>query len=127
MASLKLSDLVLTGSNDGAVRFWKAQADTRCLEEVFTWDVGPGFVNSIAVNSQMVVLGMGNEHRLGRWWRLKGARNRIVVARLPEGVSTEGGKVVEEEEESSTEDGEGSLNNSGSEGEDDGSDEASEN
>ena len=40
-----------------------------------------GFVNSLSVgcSGQLLVAGVGQEHRLGRWWREAGVKNRIHV------------------------------------------------
>lgn len=83
MASLKVSDLLATGSHDGYLRFWKADADERTLTAVAQWKTNECFINSIAMSSRLVVIGTGSEHRLGRWWRVKGAKNRVEVFRLP--------------------------------------------
>jgi len=44
-----------------------------------------GFVNSLkfSSNGQLLVAGVGQEHKLGRWWSIKPARNSIVVIKLP--------------------------------------------
>jgi ribosomal RNA-processing protein 9 len=43
-----------------------------------------GFVNSICFtpDGSHVIVGVGQEHRLGRWWRIKEARNSILVIPL---------------------------------------------
>ena len=87
MASLKISDLLVTGSHDGYVRFWKADTEERSLEAVAQWRTNECFINAIAVSSRLVVLGTGSEHRLGRWWRLKGAKNRVEIFKLPDSVA----------------------------------------
>jgi ribosomal RNA-processing protein 9 len=108
MASLKISDLFATGSSSGDLHFWTATGEKNSLERVNQWRIGPGFINGIALSSRFVVLGVGSEHRLGRWERIKSVKNRIEVIRLPEELS--GGAVrdsgvhseEEEEEESSS-------------------------
>uniref|UniRef100_A0A3B4B204 U3 small nucleolar RNA-interacting protein 2 n=1 Tax=Periophthalmus magnuspinnatus TaxID=409849 RepID=A0A3B4B204_9GOBI len=44
----------------------------------------PGFVNSLKFSSsgQFLVAGVGQEHRLGRWWRLKESKNGIYIIPL---------------------------------------------
>ena len=44
-----------------------------------------GFVNGLAVSStgKFFVAAVGQEHRLGRWESLKGARNEVCVVPLP--------------------------------------------
>ncbi|KAI8504098.1 pre-rRNA processing protein [Branchiostoma belcheri] len=43
-----------------------------------------GFVNGLKFSSDgsLLVAAVGQEHRLGRWWRLKPARNSLVIIRL---------------------------------------------
>ena len=43
-----------------------------------------GFVNSVRFSSDglQLVAAVGQEHRLGRWWRLKQARNSLAVVKL---------------------------------------------
>jgi ribosomal RNA-processing protein 9 len=107
MASLKISDLFATGSSSGDLNFWTATGEKNSLERVNQWRIGPGFINGIALSSRFVVLGVGSEHRLGRWERIKSVKNRIEVIRLPEelsgGAVRDSGVHSEEEEESSSE------------------------
>jgi len=83
-ASIKMSDLAASGSHDGFVRLWNAKvaADARSLEQVYQLPVN-GFVNALAISSNLLVAGTGQEHRLGRWWHSQGNFNRVVVWRLP--------------------------------------------
>lgn len=43
-----------------------------------------GFVNSMAFtpDGNNLVVGVGQEHKMGRWWRIPEAKNRIVVIPL---------------------------------------------
>ena len=43
-----------------------------------------GFVNSLAFSSdgKLLIAGLGQEHRLGRWWRDATAKNEIIVIPL---------------------------------------------
>ncbi|CAM9182271.1 unnamed protein product [Ascophyllum nodosum] len=81
---LKQSDLVISGSNDGLVRLWRAGLEERSLQQVASVDL-KGFVNGLAVSStgKFFVAAVGQEHRLGRWESLKGARNEVCVVPLP--------------------------------------------
>ncbi|CAN0551557.1 unnamed protein product, partial [Ectocarpus sp. 8 AP-2014] len=47
---LKQSDLVVSGSNDGSVRLWRADVEARSLEQVASVPL-EGFVNGLAVSS----------------------------------------------------------------------------
>ena len=44
-----------------------------------------GFVNGLAVapSGKFVACAVGQEHRLGRWFRVKDARNSLVIVPLP--------------------------------------------
>lgn len=83
LAALKMSDFVASGSHDGSVRLWEASNEAGKLREVAALQV-EGFVNSLAVTGRLLVAGTGSEHRLGRWWRLPGNKNKVVLARMPD-------------------------------------------
>jgi len=87
ISSLRMSDLALTGSNDGFLRLWRVHTgrtlEERGLHELCKVPV-VGYVNSIVVSpkAEFCVLAAGQEHRLGRWDRVPGAKNRLVVVKL---------------------------------------------
>ncbi|WAR26070.1 U3IP2-like protein [Mya arenaria] len=83
VAALHNTDLVASGSKDGCVRLWKCMNDCRKLEPVMAIPV-VGFVNSLhfSTDGQYLVAGVGQEHRLGRWWSNKAAKNSILVIPL---------------------------------------------
>lgn len=87
MSSLKISDLFATGSSDGYLNFWTGRDEKDSLSLVKKWHIGPGFINGIALSSKFVILGIGSEHRLGRWERIKSVRNRVEIIKLPEEIS----------------------------------------
>lgn len=74
---------MFSGSCDGYIRLWKCANNFRKLEEIQKIPVS-GFVNSLAFtpDGNYLVAGVGQEHRLGRWWRLKEAKNSVVVIPL---------------------------------------------
>ena len=45
-----------------------------------------GFVNSLAISPSggWIVAGAGQEHRLGRWWSGKSAKNKLVLIKVPD-------------------------------------------
>lgn len=87
VAAVRMSDLALSGSNDGYLRLWKARTgvtlDERGLDPLGQIPVD-GFINSIAVGpkAKFCVLAVGQEHRMGRWDRVPGAKNRLAVVKL---------------------------------------------
>ncbi|XP_074861334.1 U3 small nucleolar RNA-interacting protein 2 isoform X2 [Carettochelys insculpta] len=83
VAALLNSDVVATGSHSGSMRLWKCGEGFRRLEPLFDIPL-VGFVNSLKFSSagDFLVAGIGQEHRLGRWWRIKEAKNSICIIPL---------------------------------------------
>ena len=96
LATQHNTDLIVSGSHDGFVRIWKAEAKQRSLVQVAQVslnevskgcdqeDDSEAFVNSIAIHpsGKALIVGLGQEHRLGRWWRHKSAKNGIAIVSL---------------------------------------------
>lgn len=112
LASLRYSDIIASGSWDGDVRLWKLDAKLKSFSLVGTIPA-PGVVNSLQlitpprgtieaaswtgadgkkngrrpkVDPIMLVAGMGQEHRFGRWLSVKGdgaVNGALVVALSP--------------------------------------------
>lgn len=80
------------GSCDGSLKVWKLGDNYRDLSLVFDIKI-TGFINSLAFTSDgtKLVAAVGQEHRMGRWWRIKEAKNSIVVVpllkHLPNGIN----------------------------------------
>lgn len=85
VATLQNTDLVITGSRDGWLRVWSVGENFRSIKEVHKIQLA-GFINSLDISpcGGWVVAGLGQEHRLGRWWRDKAARNKLAVIRVPQ-------------------------------------------
>lgn len=81
LSTVKMSDLAVTGSSDGCIRVWKVNTEKREIKQTVTLPC-EGFVNALVVTPNLIIAGTGREHRLGRWWNLKGNKNKIVVFRL---------------------------------------------
>lgn len=83
VAALLSSDLVASGSHDGCVRLWRCGVGFSTLSPLMALPAA-GFVNSLGFSSDgdLLVVGLGQEHRLGRWWRTKEARNQVLVLPL---------------------------------------------
>lgn len=65
------------------IRVWKLGDNYRDLVLLFAVPV-KGFVNGLAFSNDgtKLIAAVGQEHRLGRWWRIKEAKNSIVVIPL---------------------------------------------
>uniref|UniRef100_A0A3Q4BJN7 U3 small nucleolar RNA-interacting protein 2 n=1 Tax=Mola mola TaxID=94237 RepID=A0A3Q4BJN7_MOLML len=83
VAALQNSDTVASGSQNSQVQLWKCAENYRGLTPLFSVPVS-GFINSLKFSSsgQFLVAGVGQEHRLGRWWRIKEAKNGIYIIPL---------------------------------------------
>lgn len=77
------SDLIVSGSCDGSLRFWKCEENFRNIKPLFSVPVS-GFVNSMTFSKEenLLVIGVGQEHRLGRWYRQNKAKNSIMCIQL---------------------------------------------
>ena len=83
LASFTNTDLVASGSSDGYIRFWKCGERFKTLTEAFTAPC-PGWVNCLdfSASGRFLVVGVGKEHRLGRWFVDKNVKNSIVIVPL---------------------------------------------
>lgn len=83
VAALLNTDLVATGSHSSCVRLWQCGEGFRRLDHLCDIPL-VGFINSLKFSSagDFLVAGVGQEHRLGRWWRIKEARNSVCIIRL---------------------------------------------
>ena len=83
LAVLPCSDLIATGSHDGFVKLWKIDAKSKKIEPVKEIPI-QGFVNDLKFSSdgQFLIACLGQEHRLGRWWRIKEAKNQLMYISL---------------------------------------------
>lgn len=77
------SDLIVSGSCDGYLRFWKCGENFRNVFPLFSVPL-VGFINAIkfSKDEKFLVVAVGKEHRLGRWYTEKDAKNSVVVLRL---------------------------------------------
>ena len=84
IAAVRNSDLIASGSCDGYVRLWSYKPANHKLSPVYSVPV-PGFINglSFAQRGNIAVAAIGQEHRLGRWWRTTSIRNGLATIRLP--------------------------------------------
>ncbi|KAG8230494.1 hypothetical protein J437_LFUL013536 [Ladona fulva] len=83
IGALVNTDLIVSGSSDNAVKLWKCDVSSKCLTKVLEIPVA-GFANAIQFtrNGDFLLVGVGQEHRLGRWSRLPEAKNGIFLIPL---------------------------------------------
>lgn len=80
IACISNTEIFASGSNDGKVRFWNCADNYRNFTEFLSIPV-KGFINSMVFSpdNNYLVLGVGQEHKLGRWSKVKEAKNSVVV------------------------------------------------
>ena len=98
-ACLPYTNVLATGSYNDSIRLWDVnpmnrEKDSELIKRVNAIEVvrnridsmieQNGFVNSLsfAPSGRFMVAGIGQEHRMGRWWRLKGVHNGIYIQNL---------------------------------------------
>ncbi|XP_078048603.1 U3 small nuclear riboprotein factor 55K [Augochlora pura] len=83
IATLLNTDLVASGSRDGSIKLWQCSDSFRSLKPLFEIQL-TGFINSLyfTPDGTELIAGVGQEHRLGRWWRIPEAKNSIVIIPL---------------------------------------------
>ena len=88
LAACPNTDLVASGSGDGQINLYRASPEAQEAAERFKpiGNIGnvEGYVNALCFNEDATILvaGVGQEPRLGRWDRNKEARNALFVQRL---------------------------------------------
>ena len=98
------SDVAVTGSWDGVVRFWGVGTEEGkkkpTLECINSFEV-EGYVNGLALDEEgrFVVCALGREHRLGRWDVLRKCKERLGVIKLSSSGAEKDDDDDEEEEE----------------------------
>lgn len=77
------TDLIASGSCDGFLRIWKLEQNFTKINELFKISV-VGFINDLHFieGGSKIVACVGQEHRLGRWWTRKDAKNCLLVIPL---------------------------------------------
>ncbi|KAG8200444.1 hypothetical protein JTE90_000526 [Oedothorax gibbosus] len=80
LCSLQNTDLLASGSKDGFIRLWRRDDDSHTLVPISRIPVS-GFVNTMQFtpSGSYLIAGVGQEHKLGRWWKIKESKNSIVL------------------------------------------------
>ena len=84
-ATIQDSDIAISGAGDGTLKLWECKEGGE-VNAVTDINLGDGFINGAAVckNRNVIVAAVGQEHRRGRWSRLKKARNSLAIVKLPQ-------------------------------------------
>jgi ribosomal RNA-processing protein 9 len=102
VATLQGSDVAASGSNNGFLRFWKARTGKTLKER----GLDPlcqiplhGYINGIAFGpkAKFCVAAIGQEHKFGRFARVKGAKNRFAIIKLQSAEQEDVDEQAEEE------------------------------
>lgn len=85
ISAFRNTDVAVSGGGDGYLRFFKCEHVPK-LRDIGSLNLGPGFVNGIAVDHHhgVIAAAVGSEHRLGRWSRIRGAKNTIQFMSVPD-------------------------------------------
>lgn len=103
LAAVPYSNMFASGSCDGNIKLWKVADNMKSFSPVTIIPM-EGFINSIRFvltpNAKMqeskdpelllrkdnelihMVVGVGQEHKYGRWWNLKGIKNKVCIIDL---------------------------------------------
>lgn len=83
VAALPNTDLIASGASDGYIRLWRCGDGFRSLEPCFSIPM-PGVINGLAFShsGKHLVAAVAQEHRFGRWWKVKGVKNGVAVVSL---------------------------------------------
>lgn len=83
VGALANSDLVVSGSSDGTLKFWRCTNNFKSLLPLFNIPV-KGFINGLVFTNDgsKLIVAIGNEHRFGRWHNVTGVKNSLLVIKL---------------------------------------------
>lgn len=87
LAALPYGDVAASGSTDGGIRVWRVQERDRKMSLLWAIPGIAGFVNALAFDAagRSLLAAVAQEHRFGRWSRIRQARNGVrVIALLPQ-------------------------------------------
>lgn len=83
VGALENSDLVVSGSCDGTLKFWRCTNNFKSLLPLFNISV-KGFINGLVFTNDgsRLIVAVGNEHRFGRWQNVTGVKNSLHIVKL---------------------------------------------
>jgi ribosomal RNA-processing protein 9 len=82
--SYRLTDLLISGSDDGIIRLWRVDTDNYQNMELVHSIPMEGSLNGIVLDEggTMMAVAVGRDHRLGRWNVNRNAKDRIALITL---------------------------------------------
>lgn len=83
LATILNSDIFASGSYDNNIRLWKVTDQYRKILPLFSIEIN-GFVNGIhfTTDGRQLYASVGQEHKAGRWFKLKSAKNGLLIVNL---------------------------------------------
>ncbi|EGC38729.1 hypothetical protein DICPUDRAFT_93771 [Dictyostelium purpureum] len=89
VAAIPNSDIVASGSSDGVLRLWAIMGGEK-LREINTIEVD-GFINDMKFSRDcsFILAAIAQEHKLGRWKRVKTAKNSLLLIDLTSNIEEE--------------------------------------
>jgi|UniRef100_A0A2S2Q6W7 ribosomal RNA-processing protein 9 len=83
VGALANSDLIVSGSCDGTLKFWRCTNNFKSLLPLFNVSV-KGFINGLVFTNDgsRLIVAVGNEHRFGRWQNVTGVKNSLHIMKL---------------------------------------------
>lgn len=83
VGALANSDLVVSGSYNGTLKFWRGTNNFKSLLPLFDVPM-KGFINGLVFTNDgsKLIVAIGNEHRFGRWHSVTGVKNSLHVIKL---------------------------------------------
>ena len=91
VAGVRNTDLVLSGSSDGKIKFWRVgrpsgdnvHRKVKMVVDELDMSVSvKGIVNEIAVSGRLAVAAVGRDHKHGRWITEPSAHNGLLFVRI---------------------------------------------
>ncbi|KAI8603240.1 WD40-repeat-containing domain protein [Dissophora ornata] len=104
LASLRYSDMFVSGSWNGTIRVWQIGKNMKNFSLVSTIPMA-GVVNDLQLyqptlsKKTVLVAAVGQEHKLGRWLRIKEGRNGVRIVELSAKSKGEAPEESEDDEE----------------------------
>lgn len=83
VGALENSDLIVSGSCDGTLKFWRCTNNYKSLLPLFEIPI-KGFINGLVFTNDgnRLIVAVANEHRFGRWHNVTGVKNSLHVIKL---------------------------------------------